>query len=1234
MPRGEIPAPARRKRAGTGAAPAGGREASHHRLVAILSADVTGFSRLMEADEADTVRALKEGHAVFAAAIASRRGRLVGVSGDALLAEFASATDAVDCAVHVQAELARRDAGRAPERRMQHRIGINLGEVLDDGTTLFGDGVNIAARLEALAEPGGICISCKVFDEVDGKLGVTFECLGERTLKNIRAPVLIYRWVAPPPLSLRVLGELELWRGAARVELPQSKKTRALLAYLAVSGRPQRRDRLSNLLWDVADDPRAALRWSLSKLRPLVDEPGATRLETSGALVQFAPAGARVDLHAVREQLAEPAAVPTGALVALAGEFRGPFLEGLELPDFLEFQSWCLALREECRALHARVLAAVVERLATEPEAAVPHARALAQIEPLDEQVHATLVRLLAAAGRPREAEQHAQCALRLLRQSDPAAARRLEDAVRVPRADTDGPAPAPGGSSAAAAPGTRSAGAGTAARPTPPPRADQPALVGRDAERARLLAALDDAAAGSRLRAVLLLGEPGIGKSRMLAELEQETARRGGTVLDGRASEAGTRRPYEPWIDALRQLPSVAIGDTLGGELAPLLPELGDASGERSRERLFGAVVELLAARAHSAPPVLVALDDVQWCEDASAELLHYVARMQRHRPLVLALAGRAGELADNVPMGRVLRDLRHDGVLEDIELAPLDEAATRQLVAAIVREDDASRVFAASAGNPLFALEVARCLPDRDGAFPSTLRRLVRDRVERLPADAADVLRWAAVVGAAFDAESLGRIALLDPERLVDVLEALERFAMIRALPAGHRDAGRYGFAHDIVRQVVYAELSGARRRLMHQHVVRVLQEQEPAGEARATELAHHAAQAGDADTATRACLRAARDCLRVFAGAEADGLARRGMHYAEQLREPDRVEMLLDLAEVRYGARRPRDPEAVSAEVEGWARLALSLGSMRHARIGFHLAAYLRWEGGNWSDARRHMLRAEEVSRATEGRERATALGEAARCLALLERDLGQAEALALEAEGISAALDAVPSAIPDALGMLRLHEGRLDEAAQRFAQARELCRREQDRLGEFRTLEHLLMLEMQRQRFAEARALADELVEVAARLRDGSEAPYARVLAALVRHTTGDTGAQDLDATLAELRAADAKQRLAWALTRAAEADLTRGDAAAARTRAEEALRLAQLLERPSDVVLARVALGRAAALTGDHAEVARHTAEVGPSALRFVSQQARSAVDELRVDALRAELRPAPRKERS
>src|SRR5262249_42796600 len=159
------------------------------------------------------------------------------------------------------------------------------------------------------------------------------------------------------------------------------------------------------------------------------------------------------------------------------------------------------------------------------------------------------------------------------------------------------------------------------------------------------------------RERIVLLSGEPGVGKSRLLSVLMETARRRDATVLDGCAYEVEAGRPYGPWVDALRRLPRLAVGPTLGPDIALLLPELGTATDEpSSRERLFGGVVELLAARAHSAPPVLLVFDDVQWCDDASTALLHYVARMNRHRPVLIALAARSGELSDNAPTNRVL--------------------------------------------------------------------------------------------------------------------------------------------------------------------------------------------------------------------------------------------------------------------------------------------------------------------------------------------------------------------------------------------------------------------------------------------------------------------------------------------------------------------------------------------------------------------------------------------------
>src|SRR5215475_82447 len=164
------------------------------RLVAILSADAEGYSRLMGDDEAATVRTITEYRQVIAAVVARHDGRVVASPGDNVLAEFASVVEAVECAVEIQRELGTRNAVLPDARRMRFRIGINLGDVIVEAARLYGDGVNIAARLEGLAEGGGICLSGTAYDQVQGKLPFGYDFLGEHTVKNIARPVRVY-WV-------------------------------------------------------------------------------------------------------------------------------------------------------------------------------------------------------------------------------------------------------------------------------------------------------------------------------------------------------------------------------------------------------------------------------------------------------------------------------------------------------------------------------------------------------------------------------------------------------------------------------------------------------------------------------------------------------------------------------------------------------------------------------------------------------------------------------------------------------------------------------------------------------------------------------------------------------------------------------------------------------------------------------------------------------------------------------
>ena len=167
------------------------------RLVAILAADVAGYSRLMGADEAGTLARLKAVLAeVVEPTVAARSGRIVKLMGDGVLAEFASVVDAVQCAADIQSAMAGRNAGEPGDRRIEYRIGVNLGDVIVDGDDIHGDGVNIAARLETLAEPGGVCISGAAYDQVRGKLDVAFEDMGEQVLRNIAQPVRAWRVVA------------------------------------------------------------------------------------------------------------------------------------------------------------------------------------------------------------------------------------------------------------------------------------------------------------------------------------------------------------------------------------------------------------------------------------------------------------------------------------------------------------------------------------------------------------------------------------------------------------------------------------------------------------------------------------------------------------------------------------------------------------------------------------------------------------------------------------------------------------------------------------------------------------------------------------------------------------------------------------------------------------------------------------------------------------------------------
>src|ERR1700738_5233637 len=203
-------------------------ESQSRRLAAILAADIAGYSALMGADETRTVQDLKGHQAVVLPMVSEFGGRIIDTAGDGILAEFASVVNAVKCAVAIQSTMAQRYAGIEPERRMQFRIGINVGDIVYDEARIYGDGINVAARLESIAEPGGICISSKVYEEINGRVDLAYQDMGEQQLKNITRPVRAY-WVR--------LNSMTPGAGPA-LPLPDKPST-AVLPFQNMSGDPE-----------------------------------------------------------------------------------------------------------------------------------------------------------------------------------------------------------------------------------------------------------------------------------------------------------------------------------------------------------------------------------------------------------------------------------------------------------------------------------------------------------------------------------------------------------------------------------------------------------------------------------------------------------------------------------------------------------------------------------------------------------------------------------------------------------------------------------------------------------------------------------------------------------------------------------------------------------------------------------------------------------------------------------
>jgi DNA-binding SARP family transcriptional activator/tetratricopeptide (TPR) repeat protein len=627
---------------------------------------------------------------------------------------------------------------------------------------------------------------------------------------------------------LRLLGGFEL-RDAAGDTVPlSSKKAQALLVYLAMRpGQRQSRDKLASLLWSEFEPGKArnSVRQAFFVLRRALGPSGMPALRFEHDLVWLVPGALKVDVAAFEQH----AARRTPASLRRAAElYQGDALEGLELPGGADlFEDWLAGERSRLREQVMGSLRRLLDQTsagAANP-AAVQSAMRLVALDPLQEEGHRALMRLYAAQGRRWAAlEQYQVCVGILQRElgAEPGdETRRLYQELLA----HSGKAPT----------ATAWRIGGTAIG-----HSAQPPFVGRAAELATLERALDEAGR-RRGRAVVVLGEAGVGKTRLLEESTAGAVARGARLFVGRCHQNARSQPFGPWLAAIRDgglLQEVGVRRSLAPasrmELARLFPELGEAASGNPDDvrKLFGAVAELLALAA-ARQRVVVLLEDLHWADDVSLRFLAFVGERPRRRLLLLASA-REEEILDGSIVRSVLDELRYKGCLLRLDLTPLSRSETAGLVRILTSsaripaafERIVERVWSLSEGNPFVIVEALTSLgrvvleSHLPVPLPGRVHELVEARLARLGAESRALLGVAALVGREFDFALVQRASGLDERQTAACLEELVRRRVLRSI------GEQLLFVHERVRDVAIAGVTDVRRPGIHRSVAQALE------------------------------------------------------------------------------------------------------------------------------------------------------------------------------------------------------------------------------------------------------------------------------------------------------------------------------------------------------------------------------------------------------------------------
>lgn len=672
----------------------------------------------------------------------------------------------------------------------------------------------------------------------------------------------------------------------------------------------------------------------------------------------------------------------------------------------------------------------------------------------------------------------------------------------------------------------------------------------------------------------LVLNGEPGIGKTRLLEDLAREIQDDNGQVLWGKGYEAEMLRPFGVWIDLFEQLGAI---DFLS-ELKTHLLDAG-AANPLNREIVFDKTVKVLKHLTNQAP-VMVVIDDLQWLDETSIAFCHYAARLLQQDRVLLACSARTRELTQNRSAEKFLQHLHREQRIQSIKLTALDQTETLSLAKSAGDDTKSEHIFIQSGGNPFFILELARAQSTvaETTLTTDTIEILIQERLQQLDSATQDLIPWAAALGHSFNPTLLTTIADCPLPKLLKAIDQLEQHEIIR--PGGHQDGDlSYNFAHDIVRQVAYQQFSAPRRQLIHNHIAQVLNEVATPTSPLINDVSYHADLGQNHEIAARASLAAAERCARIFAYSEVTELTLRGIRHCHSLETAQRIHYHLHLCRAWVSVGVVKDQAIVFQQnLERLIQEADDLGLQAEKEIGLEALIIFNYEHGNFEGIQEQSLQVSQLGQTTSpSKNTFSMLARSACCLAGIEQEMPRAKALLVDVEAIRdrLELDVASMDILFTQGCLHRHQGNYDQAQVKLHQAWQVAQKAKDHWAECKCLLRLIKTQLEAAQLSQALDYCQEFTQVSALMGEGSEMAHAAALSAVVRYCLPNQTetALSLASTCDELEKLDSPWVFAYVQTIAAQWDFEHQNFELAQTRATTAWQATLRINLLSEIVLA-------------------------------------------------------------